>query len=255
MAGSVPPFDPGRLRARLGPGLPWDLRHIAVTASTNDDARAADAGHGTVFLADFQTAGRGARGRTWQSPPGGSLLASVVLVPDPPLPPASLTALGALALAGGLGDTTGLDVLVKWPNDCVIDDRKVGGVLVETAAGRAVVGLGANLNFAASEIIEPDYPATTASDKLGVPCDREAVTAAVLNGMARLYGALRADPGALDTAWRERSSLIDRTVVLETESEAVRGLVVGFSADGRLLLRLEDGNERSFITGRVRPTG
>ncbi|MDP6348180.1 MAG: biotin--[acetyl-CoA-carboxylase] ligase [Chloroflexota bacterium] len=255
MAGPVPPFDPGRLRARLDPGFPWDLRHVAVTASTNDDARAADSGHGTVFLADFQTAGRGARRRTWQSPPGGSLLASIVLVPDPPLPPAALTALGALALAGGLGATTGLEVLVKWPNDCVIDDRKVGGVLVESSGGRAVVGLGANLNFAATEILEPDYPATTASDKLGAPCDREAVTAAVLNQVARLYGELRADPGALDAAWRGRSSLIDRAVVLETESGAVRGVVVGFSAEGHLRLRLDSGDERSFIAGRVRPAG
>jgi BirA family transcriptional regulator, biotin operon repressor / biotin---[acetyl-CoA-carboxylase] ligase len=255
VAGSVPPFDPGRLRARLGPGLPWDLRHVAVTASTNDDAGVADAGHGAVFLADFQTAGRGARGRTWQSPPGGSLLASIVLVAEPPLPPAALTALGALALAGGLGTATGLEVLVKWPNDCVIDDRKVGGVLVETTAGRAIVGLGANLNFAAGEIIDPDYPATTASDELGGPCDREAVTAAVLNQVARLYGKLRADPGALDAAWRGRSSLIDRTVVLETESGVVRGVVVGFSADGRLRLRLDDGDERSFVAGRVRPAG
>ncbi len=255
MAGSVPPFDPGRLRARLAPGLIWDLRHVAVTGSTNDDARAADAGHGAVFLADFQTAGRGARGRTWQSPPGGSLLASVVLAPDPPLPAAALTALGALALADGLGAATGLEVLVKWPNDCVIHDRKVGGVLVETTTGRAIVGLGANLNFPASTIIDPDYPATTASDELGAPCDREAVTAAVLNGLARLYGELRADPGVLDSAWRERSSLIDRAVVLETESEAIHGVVVGFGEDGRLLLRLEDGDEQSFVAGRVRLTG
>ncbi len=255
MPGPVPPFDPGRLRARLDPGLPWDLRHVAVTASTNDDARAADAGHGAVFLADFQTAGRGSRGRTWQSPPGGSLLASIVLAPDPPLPPAALTALGALALVGGLGAATGLDVLVKWPNDCVIRDRKVGGVLVETTAGRAIVGLGANLNFAAGEIVDPDYPATTASDELGRPCDREAVAAAVLNRLARLYGELRADPRALDAAWRERSSLLDRSVIVETESASVRGVVVGFGQDGRLRMRTDGGEERSFVAGRVRLAG
>ena len=255
MTGPAPPLRIERVRAALGPAFPWDLHYSAVTGSTSDDARAAAAPHGAAYLADHQTAGRGARGRTWQSPPGGSLLLSAVLQPTPPLPATALTALGVLALVHGLRGATGLTPLIKWPNDAVIRDREVGGILVEVFGDTAIVGIGANLNFPATAIINPDSPATTISDELDAPCDREAVTAAVLNALGRLYNRLTVDPGALRAEWRRRSALLDRQVIVDTETESVRGVVTGFSAGGHLQLRAEDGRNWEFLTGRVRLAG
>jgi BirA family biotin operon repressor/biotin-[acetyl-CoA-carboxylase] ligase len=145
-----------------------------------------------------------------------------------------------------------LETQIKWPNDAVIRDRKVGGILVEMVENAVIVGIGANLNVPAEAILEPDYPATTVQDELGRACDPEAVTAAVLNALGELYDDLRAKPDALNDRWRELSSIVDRNVTVETESETLAGTVTGFSDDGRLLLREADGLERAILAGRVR---
>lgn len=255
MTSAAPSFQLSRVRAGLARPTRWDLHYVERTGSTNDDARAAageGAVDGTVFLAGFQTAGRGARGRSWQSPPGGSLLMSVVLRPEHGPPVTALTSLGVLALVEGLRTATGLETQIKWPNDAVIRDRKVGGILVEMVENAVIVGIGANLNIPAEAILEPDYPATTVQDELGRACDPEAVTAAVLNALGELYDDLRAKPDALNDRWRELSSIVDRNVTVETESETLAGTVTGFSDDGRLLLREADGLERAILAGRVR---
>ncbi len=255
MTGAAPPFQLSRVRAGLADPSRWQLNYVERTASTNDDARSAastGAVEGTVFMAGFQTAGRGARGRSWQSPPGGSLLMSVLLRPERKLAVTALTSLGVLALVKGLRATTRLETRIKWPNDAVIRDRKVGGILVELAEDAVIVGIGANLNFPAATIREPDYPATTVRDELGRACDGEAVTAAVLNALGGLYSELRADHTALDARWRDLSSIVNRHVSVETESEILAGIVTGFSDDGRLLLRAADGSEKAILAGRVR---
>ncbi len=177
---------------------------------------------------------------------------SVVLRPEKGTPVTLLTNLGVLALTEGLRIATGLNTQIKWPNDAVIRDLKVGGILVELVADAVIVGIGANLNFPATGILEPDYPATTVQDELGRACDREAVTVAVLDSLGELYDELRAEPDALDDRWRELSSVVSRQVIVETESETLAGLVTGFSDDGRLLLREADGSERAILAGRVR---
>ena len=254
-AESVPPFRLSRVRTSLGKPSRWDLHYLERTGSTNDDARAAageGAVEGTVFLAGFQTAGRGARGRSWQSPPGGSLLMSVVLRPERAPAVAALTSLGVLALVEGLRTATGVEARIKWPNDAVIHDRKVGGILIELVADAVIVGIGANLNFPTDAILEPDYPATTVQDEIGRACDREAAAAAVLNALGNLYSELQTDNAALDARWRELSSIVGRNVIVETEAETLAGTVTGFGDDGRLLLREADGSERAILAGRVR---
>lgn len=255
VTGSAPPLDPDRVKAALTEPSRWALHYVERTGSTNDDARSAageGAVDGTVFLAGFQTVGRGSRGRIWQSPPGGSLLMSAILRPESTLAAAALTSLGVLALVEGLRFATGLKTQIKWPNDAVIRDRKVGGVLVELMTGAVVVGIGANLNFPADAIHEPDYPATTVQDELGRACDREAVTAAVLNALGGFCADLRADDTALNARWHELSSILNREVVVDTESDSYSGMVTGFGDGGRLLLREADGTERAILVGRVR---
>src|SRR3954468_22320857 len=116
--------------------------HLRETASTNDRARAlamAGAPHGTLVTAASQTAGRGRQGRRWIAPPGRGLLASLVVRE----PPALLPLFGAVAVA----DTVGPAARIKWPNDVLVDGRKVAGILAEgrPADGWAVLGIGLNV--------------------------------------------------------------------------------------------------------------
>src|SRR5262245_6869784 len=104
------------------------------------------ANDGLVVVAREQTAGRGQHGRSWHAPAGSSVLLSVLLFPPPLLlRPALLTAWAAVSVCESIGELAGLEAQIKWPNDVLIDDRKVCGILIEQAKG-AVVGIGLNLN-------------------------------------------------------------------------------------------------------------
>ena len=133
------PLNVPRLRRLLaGSGLAREVIYRPRTESTNDDALVAARGgapEGTLFVTDFQTRGRGTRGRLWRSPPNTSLLLSAILRPERALKPVELTQVAALGLCNGLRKSTGLDVRIKWPNDAMVRDRKIGGVLVEPLAG------------------------------------------------------------------------------------------------------------------------
>src|SRR5262249_38719143 len=154
-------------------------RRVAVwdrVTSTNDiAARAASstANEGLVVLAEHQSAGRGSRGRTWDTPPRSSILMSGLLFPPPnPADPAWLTALGAVAAADVVAAWTGREAAIKWPNDVRVDGRKVAGILVERAVG-AVVGIGLNANIAPGQF--PDdlkEKATSIRILLGHPIER-----------------------------------------------------------------------------------
>ncbi len=226
------------------------------TGSTNNDALAAARGgavEGTVFVTDFQTQGRGTRGRTWRSPRNTSLLLSVVLRPTRVLKPVELTQLAALGLCNGLRDSTGLDVRIKWPNDAMVRDKKIGGVLVEPLpepAMAAVVGIGTNLNLAASEIGLADGSATSVLDETGSPCDRELVIAAVVGVLERSYRILE-NGGSLFEDWTTLSAVIGRSVALRTEARTYLGTVSGFGPGGELVLDCEDGARRRFSAGRL----
>ena len=110
---------------------------MASADSTQDLAR--DMPIGAIVIADHQSRGRGRMGRRWDAPPGTALLASFVLAPDP-----------VLSLAAGVAaaEACGPQVRLKWPNDLLVDDRKLGGILVEVSGGKAVCGIGINLSWA-----------------------------------------------------------------------------------------------------------
>ena len=226
------------------------------TGSTNNDALAAARGgaaEGTLFVTDFQSRGRGTRGRTWRSPRNTSLLLSTILRPTRVLKPVELTQLAALGLCNGLRDSTGLDVRIKWPNDAMVRDKKIGGVLVEPLPGSAtaaVVGIGANLNLAASDIGLAEGSATSVLDETGSPCDRELVIAAVVGALGRSYRILE-NGGSLLEDWTALSAVIGRSVTLRTEARIYVGAVSGFDPGGELLVDCEDGARRRFSAGRL----
>ncbi|MCY4107826.1 MAG: biotin--[acetyl-CoA-carboxylase] ligase [Chloroflexi bacterium] len=254
---SKPPLDVLRLRRLLaGNRLAGEVIYKPQTGSTNNDALAAARGtapEGTLFITDFQTQGRGTRGRTWRSPGNTSLLLSVILRPTRVLKPVELTQLAALGLCNGLRESTSLDVRIKWPNDAMVRDKKIGGVLVEPLPGSAmaaVVGIGANLNLAASDIGLAEGSVTSVLDETGSRCDRELVIAAVVDALERSYRALE-DGGSLFEDWTAQSAVIGRSVSLRTETRTYVGAVSGFDPGGELLLDCEDGTRRRFTAGRL----
>src|SRR4051794_41904164 len=146
----------------------------------------AGAPEGVVAVADHQTAGRGRLGRTWVAPPGASLLLSVLLRPGLTTERLHLaTAVVALAAAAAVDDVAGFRPGLKWPNDLVVDDRKLAGVLAEAdlsdaAAPAVVVGIGINLNWPDELPPEIATIAVAANHVAGRPVDRDAVLDALL---------------------------------------------------------------------------
>jgi BirA family transcriptional regulator, biotin operon repressor / biotin---[acetyl-CoA-carboxylase] ligase len=234
----------------------WTVHYAAVTASTQELVRraaAAGATHGTVYLADWQEAGRGRLGRVWVAPPRSSLLFSI-LVRESRLAPFAQTAVCTLALCRVL-ERAALVPRIKWPNDVLLDDRKVAGVLAERVSGAGaphqIVGIGLNVNYGADRDALPPF-ATALNWAAGRSFERGPLLAALLAELAPLL----AEPGlAWETAlygewlrrlWRRRQS-----VRLSVADQVVEGIVEGATADGVLLLRLSTGTMRRITVGEV----
>jgi BirA family biotin operon repressor/biotin-[acetyl-CoA-carboxylase] ligase len=175
-----------RLRGRFG--RPYE--HVGSTPSTQL-LLAAEAPEGAVVTADEQTAGRGRLGRRWLAPAGTSLLCSLQLRPDVPgerLP--ELTGVAAQSVAEAVTALTGLETELKFPNDVLVDGRKLAGVLAEAREGRVVLGIGINVNVAAEQLpLEVDRPATSLLAETGHEVNRGELLAEVLERLERRYDA------------------------------------------------------------------
>ena len=216
--------------------------HLRETTSTNDRARAlasAGAPHGTLVTAAAQTAGRGRQGRTWSAPPGRALLMSLVLR-DPPrlLPLAAAVAVAAAAARSGA------DARIKWPNDVLIEGRKLAGILAEARPqdGWAVLGIGVNVAVAPAEL-PPELRDTAAT--LGLePSDVQPVLDRLLLELDR---ALALETPALLDAWRARDALRGREIAWSRG----RGVAAGIDDQGRLVVELADGRRTALEAGEV----
>lgn len=210
------------------------MRWLAEVGSTNREALSlgrAGAPEGTVVVAGFQTAGRGRHGRAWDAAPGSSLLVSVLLRPGPSLPASRLhpaVAVVALAARAACSSVAGFVPDLKWPNDLVVGDAKLAGVLAEVEAGAVVVGLGLNVSS-----LGPWPPgAVSAEDVAGRPVDPGALLDAVLAGVSARYGRW-ADVGS---ECRRACTTLGRTVRVETADESFTGTAADISDDGHLLV-------------------
>jgi BirA family transcriptional regulator, biotin operon repressor / biotin---[acetyl-CoA-carboxylase] ligase len=213
--------------------------HLRETGSTNDRARelaTAGAPHGTLVTTDHQVAGRGRQGRTWASPPRRALLMSLVLREVTPL----LTIAAGVAVA----DAVGAGASIKWPNDVLLDGRKVAGILAEARPreGWAVLGIGVNV------ALRPDDLPPELRDRAGTlgraPEDVPAVLAVVLAALER---RLAQPAERLLDAWRARDALAGRVVTWE----GGRGTADGIDEDGRLRVRLDRGATTTLDAGEV----
>lgn len=219
----------------------WSIRRVAETASTNTDvAAAARAGEpeGLVLVAERQTGGRGRLGRPWVAPPGGALTFSVLLRPAPPGDRwAWLPLLTGLAVVTAARAESGLDLALKWPNDVLVDDRKLAGILSERAGDAVVVGVG--LNVAAA----PDgVPGATSLAQEAAVVDRDALLDAVLRDLAGAYGRWSAaggdaDAAGLREAYAGACATLGRAVRVDLPGGRVAsGVAESVDAAGRLVV-------------------
>jgi BirA family biotin operon repressor/biotin-[acetyl-CoA-carboxylase] ligase len=265
MNANADPLEAEAILAALPAGVAGEIAglHLAdETASTQADALAAGVpGRGcAVFLADRQSAGQGRRGRRWISPPGAAIACSVSRRFQREAPAmAGLSLAVGVALAEALHEL-GLGALrLKWPNDLVVEGRKLGGILVNLRAEReacsAVIGFGLNVRLPADAAAAIDQPWCELAAFLDPP-PRNEVVAALL---ARLLPALEAfDAQGLEPflpRWQALDALVGQTVQLVEGDTHVFGLCLGVAADGALRLRHPDGSVHDHYAGEasVRP--
>jgi BirA family biotin operon repressor/biotin-[acetyl-CoA-carboxylase] ligase len=232
------------------------LEYRAALGSTHDLARQlaqAGAPEGTVVLAGRQTGGRGRLGRSFISPRGGLYFTIVLRPPLEHLRP--LPIISALAVARGLEQVTGLSTALKWPNDVLVRGRKICGILMESElTGQAVnyvlLGIGINVNADMSAYPEIAAIATSAAAEAGREVSREALAAAVLNELERLYLASRAGQRVQDE-WRARLDTLGRQVRVTCGQAVEEGLAEDVDSDGSLILRRPDGSRVAIAAGDV----
>lgn len=236
------------------------LIHFQSIGSTNDKAKelAGDSEEGTVIVAEEQTSGRGRLGRSWSSPGRKGIYASVILKPDmEPANAAKLTLLGAAAVALALADC-GIEALIKWPNDIIIDGKKAAGILTEMSSELGIVnhiilGIGINVNQSVEEI-PPELIDKAISLKAasGKPIQRKHLIALVLNRLDELYVQFK-ETGDMDHALdicRERSAVIGKDIIVIQGRKQRSGHAVSINHDGELMVRFEEGLEQ-VISGEV----
>jgi BirA family biotin operon repressor/biotin-[acetyl-CoA-carboxylase] ligase len=230
----------------------WSLHYEPSCSSTQDLARSAaiaGADQGWTVITDLQFEGRGRHGRAWIAPSETALLFSAILQPPVDVLPL-LPLLAALSVAGGIEAATGVVAELKWPNDVLVNDLKLAGILLEHPGGAAVIlGVGVNVNQ-----LSADLPAGATSLRAltGRPLAREPLLAAILNDLASAYD--RADREGVDwivPGWRSRSSMLGKPVSFQRDGATIRGVAEDLGNDGALLVRLGDGTRVNVIAGEV----
>ena len=211
------------------------------------------AAEGTVVVADEQRGGRGRMTRTWLSP-RGSLALSIILYPDVDYLP-SLIMLASLAVARSIETVTGLKSQIKWPNDVLINGKKVCGILIESDVQRniveyVIIGIGVNINLRLTDFPEIIPMATSLSDELGREVSRLDIIRRLLVEIEGLYLALPAG-GAVYEQWRDKLVTLGQRVQVKSGKTTYEGVAESVTTEGSLLLRRHDGSLTKIVAGDV----
>ncbi|HZJ56988.1 MAG TPA: biotin--[acetyl-CoA-carboxylase] ligase [Clostridia bacterium] len=235
--------------------------------STNNRARElalAGAPEGTLIIAETQTVGRGRLGRNWISPKGRGVWMSLILRPDiPPEKAPGITTVIAVAIRRALNQLTGLDFGIKWPNDIIMDGKKVCGILTEMHGDMdriyyVAVGIGINVNLGKSDLpAELIQTATSLNVGMGENMDRRSIIARAMKEIEDTYSRYIED-GDFDAILKEckmHSLTLNRSVTVIGRDGEFEGYAIDFDADGSLLVKMQDGRVRKVISGDVSVRG
>jgi len=251
--------------AELAPHLRGSWRDVRWFASVDSTQRVArelargGAAEGTIVVAERQTAGRGRLGRQWHSPEGMNLYCSIVLRPR--LPPAAvpqIALVAGVAVAAAVAEETGRPPGIKWPNDVLLDGRKVAGVLTEMESEiervhHVIAGIGVNLNARESAFPrELRGKASSLFARTGVRVDRAAFTGRLLAATESRYGRfLTEGPSSVVAEWESYSCLTGKHVRVASADGELAGRVLGLDTDGALRLAGPRGDVIRVVAGEV----
>ena len=268
LAAPIDLIDARELRAALVPVSGWRvgaLEAVLELPSTNQrllERPPPAAGVLDVCLAEFQTAGRGRRGRAWRTPLGAGVCLSVAWqFGAPPRDLAALTLAVGVVARRAIDAACGVQAALKWPNDLVWDERKLGGILLELkgeAHGgcHVVAGIGINVALPAARLAAlADWPrgaVDLAAATDGAPPRRTLLAAALIRGLGELLaGYAQAGFGAYRADWRAADFLHGRTVMLDDPAGRVVGTAAGIAADGALVVATANGERHRVTAGDV----
>ncbi len=251
------PLDVDQIeQARQGCVVGQKIVVFKSTASTNDIAweyAGNPAHHGLCVLAEEQTAGRGRRGRAWQSGAGQSILCSILLI-DIPTEAELLTLTAAVATAEAVRAFCGVNAGIKWPNDVLVNGKKLAGILVERRriGGRScfVVGVGINCNQTAAEFegVKLRTPATSLCIETGQIVDRTGLVCALLESLEQMMAHTAEN---IINRWMQLSTLLGRHITVECDNQLYKGFCRGIDPSQGLVVQLESGAVRMFCAQRT----
>jgi BirA family biotin operon repressor/biotin-[acetyl-CoA-carboxylase] ligase len=249
------PLDADFIKSNLGTDrIGREIIVYKSTSSTNDiaaeHAKGGRKNDGLVVFAEYQTAGRGRRGNVWQSGAGKSILCSILLH-EPGIKPDTLVLACAVAIAESIGRCGRTAAKIKWPNDILLDDKKVAGILVEGISVKRqnffIIGVGINCHQKKEDF--PDELGQTATSidiQSGTVCDRNRIAKRLLVNLDRYFAVELKNPDKIVEKWCSRSILLGRRITVEHNGREFTGNCIGIEPAEGLIIQLERGGVRIF---------
>jgi BirA family biotin operon repressor/biotin-[acetyl-CoA-carboxylase] ligase len=249
------------IKSKIKGSIGREIFFYEKVGSTNTVASnlAEEVAEGTVIIADTQEKGRGRLGRVWVSPPGENIYMSIILQPQIETKDATLiTIMAAVASANALRKITGLNISIKWPNDLMCHERKIGGILTELKTDQkgilfSVIGIGINVNTDIDAFPEDVREiATSVKNETGKLFLREEIVAEILNEIHNWYMILKAmKREVLLAEWQRLTSTLGKEVIVVIGQETYKGFAEAIDDEGMLILRLPSEEMKRIHSGDV----
>lgn len=243
----------GNLRTRFVGQRVLHYRRLASTMDAAKQEAQRGAPEGTIVVADEQTAGKGRIKRIWLTPEG-NIAVSIILYPTVSYLP-YLVMLASLAVARSVEAVTGLKTQIKWPNDILINGKKICGILTESdvrggVVNHAIIGIGMNVNLRLSDFPDIAQTATSLAAEVGKDVSRLDIMRRLLVEVEGLYLAMPVGE-AIYEEWRDRLVTLGRAVQVRSGKNTLEGVAESVDSDGSLLLRHPDGSSTRIFAGDV----
>ncbi len=226
---------------------------FATIDSTNTFAKSLDAPNGTVIFAEEQTLGRGRMQRSWVAEKEKNLLFSIILYPEieqTKIPLISFVA--SLAVAKAIRETTKLSTECKWPNDVLVNEKKVCGILLETVSSskKIIVGIGVNVNQK-NFSQELQQKATSLYNEVKSEIDRGMLLIKILENFEFWYEQLQKESSIIIDEWKKYSTMLGKKIIINEHHSSFEAIAVDIQNDGGLCIKTFSGEERVVYSGDV----